>query len=64
MLTKFLKVQLLVVFMISSGVFAQQVVSGSITDQDGNPLPGATVIIQGTDTGVSTDFDGNYSIPV
>ena len=64
MLTKFLKVQLLVVFMISSGVFAQQVVSGSITDQDGNPLPGATVIIQGTDTGVSTDFDGNYSIQV
>jgi iron complex outermembrane receptor protein len=64
MLTKFLKVQLLVVFMISSGVFAQQVVSGSITDEEGNPLPGATVIIQGTNNGVTTDFDGNYSISV
>ena len=26
------------------------------------PLPGATVIVEGTTTGVSTDFDGNYSI--
>jgi len=64
MLTKFLKVQLLVVFMISPGVFAQQMVSGSITDEEGNPLPGATVIIQGTNNGVTTDFDGNYSISV
>ena len=52
------------VLSISSGIYAQQMVSGSITDEDGTPLPGASVIIQGTDEGVTTDFDGNYSISV
>ena len=40
---------------------AQQTVSGLVSDSDG-PLPGATVIVQGTNNGVSTDFDGNFSI--
>lgn len=52
------------VLSISSGIYAQQMVSGSITDEDGTPLPGASVIIQGTDEGVTTDFNGNYSISV
>ncbi len=43
--------------------FAQQkTVSGTVSDNNGLPLPGATVVIQGTTTGASTDFDGNYSI--
>jgi TonB-dependent SusC/RagA subfamily outer membrane receptor len=42
--------------------FAQQSVSGTVTDSDGMPLPGATVIVEGTSNGVSTDFDGVYSI--
>ncbi len=43
--------------------FAQlQTVSGTITDEIGLPLPGATVLIKGTSTGTSADFDGNYSI--
>ena len=37
-------------------------VSGTVSDDNGLPLPGATVVIDGTSTGVSTDFDGNYSI--
>ena len=49
-----------------SGLFAQQLysqtISGNITDESGVPLPGANVIIEGTTTGVSTDFDGNYQI--
>ncbi|MDG1272099.1 MAG: SusC/RagA family TonB-linked outer membrane protein [Flavobacteriaceae bacterium] len=49
---------------ISTGIYAQQMVSGSITDEEGTPLPGASVIIQGTDQGVTTDFDGNYSISI
>jgi len=40
----------------------QTVVNGAVTDQDGLPLPGATVVERGTSNGVSTDFDGNYSI--
>ena len=36
--------------------------SGTVTDTDGLPLPGATVVVQGTSIGVTSDFDGNYSI--
>ena len=32
--------------------------------KEGVPLPGVNVVIKGTDTGTSTDFDGNYSISV
>jgi len=39
-----------------------QSISGTVTDDNGIPLPGATVLVQGTKIGVSTDFDGNYSI--
>ena len=37
-------------------------VSGTVFDSQGNPLPGVTVIVKGTTRGVSTDFDGNFSI--
>ena len=39
-----------------------QSISGNVTDDSGVPLPGANVVIQGTTTGVSTDFDGNFEI--
>lgn len=39
-------------------------VSGQVVDQDGEALIGATVKIKGTQTGVITDFDGNFSIDV
>ena len=42
--------------------FAQGTVSGTVSNADGTPLPGATVVVQGTSSGVTTDFDGNYSI--
>jgi TonB-linked SusC/RagA family outer membrane protein len=42
-----------------------QTVSGTITDaMDGNALPGVNIVIKGTTTGVSSDFDGKYSIEV
>jgi TonB-linked SusC/RagA family outer membrane protein len=37
-------------------------VSGTVTDDQGTPLPGASVILMGTTTGTQTDFDGNYSL--
>lgn len=44
-------------------VFAQQkTVSGTVSDENGLPLPGATVLISGTSTGTSTDFDGKYQL--
>ena len=39
-------------------------VAGTVLDDGGLPLPGATVIEKGTSNGVSTDFDGNFSIEV
>ncbi len=44
---------------------AQQVtVKGTVTDQNGDPLMGAGVLIKSSTTGVVTDFDGNYQISV
>ena len=57
--------RLLVVFLLSAQVaMAQKAVTGVVSDSDGIPLPGATVLVQGTTTGVTTDFDGNFSINV
>ena len=57
--------RLLVVFLLTAQMsFAQKTVTGVVSDSDGLPLPGATVLVQGTTTGVTTDFDGNFSINV
>jgi TonB-linked SusC/RagA family outer membrane protein len=40
----------------------QQMVSGTVTDDSGLPLPGVNVLIEGTNRGVQADFDGNYAI--
>ncbi len=39
-------------------------VRGRVTDKNGNPLPGATVLIKGTTKGTTTDAKGNYAIKV
>jgi len=39
-------------------------VQGIVIDQDDLPLPGATIIIQGTNMGTQTDFDGNFKLKV
>tara|TARA_R110002020_G_scaffold63170_1_gene168616 strand:+ start:7209 stop:10541 length:3333 start_codon:yes stop_codon:yes gene_type:complete len=43
-------------------VILQAQVSGTVTDADGTPLPGANVVEKGTDNGVTADFDGNFTI--
>ncbi|MDB3967960.1 SusC/RagA family TonB-linked outer membrane protein [Flavobacteriaceae bacterium] len=43
---------------------AQSTVTGNVIDDQGVPLPGATVLEVGTSNGTTTDFDGNYSITV
>ncbi|RZP10496.1 MAG: SusC/RagA family TonB-linked outer membrane protein, partial [Flavobacteriales bacterium] len=41
---------------------AQKTISGIVNDSDGLPLPGASIVEKGTSNGVTSDFDGNYSI--
>ena len=49
--------------LVSFWGFSQQVtITGSVADDSSLALPGATVIVEGTSNGVTTDFDGNYSI--
>lgn len=40
----------------------QTTITGVISDENGTPLPGASVVVKGTTTGAVADFDGNYSI--
>lgn len=44
--------------------FQKQTVSGIITDENGLPLPGASVLEEGTKNGIVTDFDGKYKLTV
>lgn len=37
-------------------------VKGTVTDRQGHPLPGVTIVVKGTGVGVSTDTDGNFKL--
>ena len=63
MTQKVLKLLFLICIFSFQSFYAQTTVTGKITDAlDGQPLPGVNVIVKGTSHGVSSDFDGNYSI--
>ena len=55
---------LLIASLFFSGImFAQNSVTGIVVDAEtGTGLPGASIIIQGTTTGVSSDFNGRFTI--
>ncbi len=46
----------------SFNIIAQETIKGTVSDKDGNLLPGVSVLQKGTTNGVGTDFDGNFSI--
>ena len=52
----------LIGLLFASHAWAQNNVTGTVIDDTGLPLPGATVIVEGTNRGVATDFDGNFTI--
>ena len=61
--TTLFTVMFFILVMICSSAFAQSItITGNVTDEEGNPLPGVTVVVQGTTTGTVTDVDGNYSL--
>lgn len=43
-------------------LYTVKIISGRVSDTEGNPLIGANVLIKGTSTGTVTDLDGNYEI--
>ncbi|MFV0266388.1 MAG: SusC/RagA family TonB-linked outer membrane protein, partial [Draconibacterium sp.] len=47
-----------------ANAFQQRVITGNVTFEDGEPLPGVTVVVAGTNTGVITDANGRFSLSV
>src|SRR3972149_8941522 len=63
----FCRLCIISLFLFSVGLYVQaqeRTVSGKVTADDGNPLPGANVVIKGTSLGVINDMQGNYTITV
>ena len=46
--------------MLGIGVYSQTTVNGNVTDENGQPVPGANVVIVGKTIGTTADFDGNF----
>jgi len=45
-----------------SSIKIQRSISGIIIDEEGQPLPGASIVEKGTTNGITTDFDGNFTL--
>ena len=49
--------------MLPAGMLAQGTLTGTVLDKaSSQPIPGVNVVIQGSKTGVATDFDGKFSL--
>lgn len=48
--------------LFSIGAWAQGTVNGTVIDEAGDPIIGASVQVQGTKTGAVTDFNGNFNV--
>jgi TonB-linked SusC/RagA family outer membrane protein len=49
---------------MAKSISVQLIVTGKITDNNGLPLFGASILEKGTDRGVSTDFDGKFTLSI
>ncbi|MCM4174230.1 TonB-dependent receptor [Arenibacter sp. TNZ] len=47
--------------LIGASSYAQTDISGTVTDNSGEPIPGANILIVGSTSGTISDFDGNYT---
>lgn len=57
-----MKQLLLTISLLLTSFAYSQNIRGTVTDAGGTPLPGVSIIVDGTRNGTSTDFDGNYTI--
>ena len=55
----------LLMFFCSLALSAQQIITGTVTEAaSGLPIPGTNVVIKGTNTGTTADFDGKFTLEV
>ena len=60
---KFKFAVIVLLLLCAQNMFSQtKTISGTVTDDAGMPMPGVSVMVEGTNNGVQTDFDGNYNI--
>ncbi|MBN09070.1 MAG: TonB-dependent receptor [Flavobacteriaceae bacterium] len=63
MKTSFIKTFLSLTFcLLANLVIAQSTITGTIQDENSDPIPGVNIVIEGTSEGVVSDFDGNFTI--
>ncbi|MFV0589974.1 MAG: SusC/RagA family TonB-linked outer membrane protein [Draconibacterium sp.] len=55
---------LFVAITLASAVWAQQTITGKVVDDTGEPLPGVSVVVEGTTSGTVTNAEGEYSLSV
>jgi TonB-linked SusC/RagA family outer membrane protein len=52
-------------FLNAQNIYSQgKTITGTVKDEAGEPLPGASIFVKGTTIGTGTNFDGNYSLSV
>ena len=57
------KILSLMAVLMSTFIFAQTNISGTVVDEDNNPIPGANIVFDST-TGAVANFDGEFSLTV
>jgi TonB-linked SusC/RagA family outer membrane protein len=53
---------LFIAIVFANAGWAQRSINGTVSDESGQPLPGVSVVVKGTTTGVATNMDGKYSL--
>ncbi|MBR6181468.1 MAG: TonB-dependent receptor [Prevotella sp.] len=64
-ITKFMRMPLVLLFLLClfpMGALAQSTIKGTVTDATGEPIIGATVRVKGSNAGVITDYNGEFSV--
>ena len=55
---------LMLLFAVLAGNISAQTIKGTVTEENGEPIIGATVVETGTQNGTVTDLDGNFTLNV
>lgn len=61
---KYFSLLWILVLFAAGPLMAQRTVTGTVTDQNGDPLIGATVLLKDSSTGTVTDIDGTYTLEI